>query len=180
MKNLGSFMLLWLFLTTLSGMAQNDTVIFSACGGFYDEVFSLELLNYYPQNHIRFTVNGSRPTAQSLLYGGPLVLDEHLYSKSDIYSIINCPEQDFYLPDSVPHCIVIRAAVFDANDSCISSVATNSYFIRALGCDTHGLPAISLCVDSLDLFDYERGIFVPGIHFDSLNPYFAGRPLTQL
>lgn len=51
---------------------------------------------------------------------------------------------------------------------------TNSYFINALGCDTHGLPAVSLCADSLDLFDFETGIFVPGIHFDSLDPYFTG------
>ena len=72
------------------------------------------------------------------------------------------------------HCIVIRAAVFDENDSCISGVRTNSYFIRALGCDTHGLPAVSICADSLDLFDYETGIFVPGIHHDPLDPDWTG------
>ena len=154
--------------------AQNDTVIFSVPGGFYEDVFQLELYNYYPQNHIRYTINGNRPTAQSPLYEEALVLDEHLFSNADIYTIINCPEQDFYLPDSVRHCIVIRAAVFDENDSCISAVKTNSYFIRALGCDTHGLPAVSLCLDSLDLFDNETGIFVPGIHYDPLNPNWSG------
>ena len=35
--------------------AQNDTVLFSAPGGFYEDVFQLELYNYYPQNHIRYT-----------------------------------------------------------------------------------------------------------------------------
>ena len=168
----------WLILFPLFAVhfakAQNDTVIFSVQGGFYEDLFRLELFNYYPQNHIRFTTNGNCPTAQSPLYDEPLILNENFYSKSDIYTIVNCPETEFYLPDSVRHCIVIRAAVFDENDSCVSRVMTNSYFIRALGCDTHGLPAISLCVDSLDLFDYERGIFVPGIHFDSLNPYFTG------
>ena len=39
-------------------MAQNDTVVFSARGGFYDEVFSLELYHTQPQNHIRYTING--------------------------------------------------------------------------------------------------------------------------
>lgn len=168
------FIILTLFFVAISAKAQNDTVVFSASGGFYEDVFSLELYNYYPQNHIRYTTNGNRPTAESPVYGEPLVLDENLYSKSDIYTIINCPEQDFYLPDSVGHCIVIRAAVFDENDSCISGVRTNSYFIRSLGCDTHGLPAVSLCSDSLALFGYETGIFVPGIYFDSLNPYFTG------
>ena len=161
-------------LIAFSGLAQNDTVIFSAKGGFYEESFALQLHHVLTQNHIRYTTNGDRPTAQSPLYIEPLVLDTSLYSKSDIYTIVNCPEQEFYLPDSVQHCIVIRAAVFDENDSCVSQVVTNSYFISALGCDTHGLPAISVCADSQDLFDYERGIFVPGIYFDTLYPYFTG------
>ena len=169
---------LWLigfvFVALSFAKAQNDTVVFSVHGGFYDDVFSLELNHIFPQNHIRYTLNGNRPTAQSPLYEEALVLDEQLYSKSDIYTIINCPEQDFFLPDSVQHCIIIRAAVFNGNDSCVSRVMTNSYFIRALGCNTHGLPAVSVCADSLDLFDYERGIFVPGIYFDTLYPYFTG------
>ena len=129
-----------LLLLSLAGQAQNDTVLFSARGGFYDDVFSLELFNNHPQNHIRYTINGNRPTAQSPLYEEALVLDERCYSKSDIYTIEDCLETEFFLPDSVRHCIVIRAAVFDENDSCLSQVVTNSYFIHTLGCDTHGLP----------------------------------------
>lgn len=174
MRIIRSLVLIWCLLATLSGMAQTDTVVFSTQGGFYDDVFDLQLCNNNPQNHIRYTVNGNRPTAQSSIFAEPLVMDERNYSRSDIYTIVNCPEQDFFLPDSVRHCIVIRAAVFDNNDSCVSKVVTHSYFIKALGCDTHGLPAISLCADSLDLFDYERGIFVPGAHFDPSNPYFTG------
>ena len=161
-------------LLTQSLSAQNDTVLFSASGGFYDEVFQLELFNFYPQNHIRYTTNGNLPTAKAPLYEEPLTLNEKLYSKSDIYTIVNCPETEFYLPDSVQHCIIIRAAVFDGNDSCISQVVTNSYFIRALGCDTHNLPAISLCADSLDLFDYYRGVFVPGVYYEWWNPLYSG------
>ena len=156
------------------GQAQNDTVLFSVQGGFYEDVFQLELYNYYPQNHIRYTTNGNNPTAQSPLYEEPVLLDSTKYSQSNIYTIVNCPIQDFYLPDSVAHCIVIRAAVFDENDSCISGVRTNSYFIRALGCDTHGLPVVSFCSDSLDLFDYETGIFVPGVYYDPLDPNWTG------
>lgn len=170
---LKTLIIIILFLLSTYGQAQ-DTVVFSARGGFYEEVFALQLDCQNPQNHIRYTTNGNHPTAQSSLYEEPLTLNERLYSKSDIYTIINCPEQDFFLPDSVRHCIVIRAAVFDENDSCVSTVTTNSYFIHALGCDTHSLPVISLCADSLDLFDYETGIFVPGIHFDTLDPYFSG------
>ncbi len=166
-------MIIGLFLAQ-AAFAQNDTVLFSAPGGFYEDVLELELFNSNPQYHIRYTTNGNRPTAQSPLYVGPLMLDASKFSRSDIHTIPNCPETEFCLPNSVQHCIVIRAAVFDENDSCISGVRTNSYFIRALGCDTHSLPVVSLCVDSLDLFNYETGIFIPGINFDSLNPYFTG------
>ena len=169
---------LWLigfvFLIVMSLKAQNDTIVFSAPGGFYEDVFSLELYNTQPQNHIRYTTNGNRPTAQSPLYEESLLLDSTKYSQSNIYTVVNCPEDEFFLPDSVPHCIVIRAAVFDENDSCVSQVMTNSYFIRDLGCDTHGLPAVSLCADSLDLFDYETGIFVPGAYYEWWNPLYSG------
>lgn len=154
--------------------AQNDTVVFSVRGGIYDDVFALQLNNVLPQHHIRYTTNGNRPTAASALYEEPLLMSESLYSTSDIYTIQISPDNLVYVPDSVQHCIVIRAAVFDENDSCVSQVVTNSYFIKALGCDTHGLPAVSLCADTLDLFDYERGILVPGVHFDPLDPNWTG------
>ena len=82
---------LWLIgfvlLTAFFAKAQNDTVIFSVPGGFYEDVFQLELLNYFPQNHIRYTTNGNRPTAQSPLYEGAMTLDYSKYSTSDIYTI---------------------------------------------------------------------------------------------
>lgn len=159
-----------MLLVPLLGLSQpTEKACFSVKGGFYEESPLLEIFPFYQQHHIRFTINGNRPTAESRLYTEPLLLDESFFSTSDIYTIPISPDNLVYVPDSVRHCIVIRAAVFDENDSCISDVSTNSYFIRSLGGDTHDLPAVSLCLDSLDLFDYEHGIFVPGVFFDSLN-----------
>lgn len=173
MKSL--FVLLGLLLAAVLAVAQpSEKAYFSAPGGFYENPFLLELFPFYPQHHVRYTINGNRPTAQSMLYTGPLSLDDRLYSPTDIFTIPVAPEELMYYPDSVGHCIVIRAAVFDENDSCISDVSTNSYFIRSLGCDTHGLPVVSLCADSTDLFDYHRGILVPGVWFDTLNPSWSG------
>lgn len=155
-----------LLLVSLWGMSQPiEKACFSVLGGFYEESPTLEIFPFYQQHHIRFTTNGNRPTAQSRLYTEPLLLDESLYSTSDIFTIQVAPEKDMFYPDGVEHCIVIRAAVFDANENRISEVTTHSYFIHALGCDTHGLPVVSLCADSLDLFDYSRGIMVPGAWF---------------
>ena len=165
----------FLLLVPFFGTGQPaEKACFSVPGGFYEQSFSLEIFPFYQQHHIRFTTNGNRPTAQSQLYTEPLLLDESLYSTSNIYTIQITPDDKMFYPDSVPHCIVIRAAVFNEADSCISEVATNSYFIKDLGCDTHGLPVVSLCADSLDLFDFEHGIFVPGVFFDSLRPDWTG------
>ena len=168
------WLLVLIFIAAFSAKAQNDTVIFSAKGGFYEETFALQLYHINQQHHIRYTTNGNRPTAQSPLYADSLWLDETKYSESNIYTIQISPDDLVFVPDSVKHCIVIRAAVFDENDSCVSHVMTQSYFIKALGCDTHGLPAVSICADSLDLFDYESGIFVPGAYFDTLDPDWSG------
>ena len=166
--------ILFVFFGAAAAQAQDWQVLFSANGGFYDDVFELEMFSTHPHGHIRFTTNGNRPTAQSPIYETPLLLDERLYSQSDIYTINNTIPSLFYLPDSIRHCIVIRAAVFDDDGNRIGEVSTQSYFIRALGCDTHGLPAVSICADSLDLFGYENGIMVPGRMFDPLNPDQTG------
>ena len=159
-------LILPLLLVPFFGTSQPiEKACFSVPGGFYEESPVLEISPFYSQHHIRFTTNGNRPTAQSRLYTEPLLLDESLYSTSDIYTIQVAPEKDMYYPDSVAHCVVIRAAVFDAEEHCISEVTTNSYFIQSLGCNTHGLPVFSLCADSLDLFGYYKGILVPGAWF---------------
>lgn len=157
-----------------AAQAQNDTIIFSAKGGFYNDVFALQLSNANPQNHIRYTINGNCPTAQSPLYTAPLQLDAHQFSKSDIYTIVNTIPSQFYLPNDVKRAIVIRAAVFDQSERCVSQVVSNSYFIRSLGCDFHGLPVLSIMADSLALFDYETGIFVPGVNYDPADSIATG------
>ena len=157
----------------ISLYSQSDTVIFSATGGFYENSFDLTLSNNNQGNRIFYTINGNTPTPQSYQYTQPLHLDENLYSRSDIYKIENTTDP-WYVPDSIQKCIVIRAAVFDTNGNCISKVVTNSYFILSLGCNMHGLPVLSICSDSIGLFDYETGIFIPGIHNDPTNPDRTG------
>ena len=154
-------------------VAQAEAVVFSHHGGFYDNSFYLEL-NCSAAYHIRYTTNGTAPSAKSTLYESPLWLDEQLYSDSDIYKIRISPDNLVYVPDSVRHAIVIRAAVFDRDEQRIGATVTHTYLIRALGCETAGLPVVSLCADSLALFDQETGIFVPGTLFDSDAPEHTG------
>ena len=38
----------------------------------------------------------------------------------------------------------------------------------------HGLPVLSITADSLDLFDYETGIFIPGVYYDPSDSTHTG------
>lgn len=157
----------------LSQWAMAQVVTFSAPGGFYDQPFELSLL-CNGDFQIRYTTNGGEPTATSLLYQENLMLDERLYSQSKAYTIVNTIPSLFRPVDDVEHAIVIRAAAFDSIGTRVSQVVTQTYMIRALGCDSHGLPVISIAADSLALFDYETGIFVPGVHYDAADSIHTG------
>lgn len=154
--------------------AKAQEVTFSAQGGFYDQPFELTLSCWSYDKVIHFTTNGNTPTASDPVYTHPLSLDKSLESRSNIYTIPTSPEDLWYQPKTVQRCIVIRAAAFDTDGQRVSPVVTNSYFIKALGCNTHGLPIMSLCADSLDLFDYNRGILVPGVYYDPENHDYSG------
>ena len=154
--------------------AQEERVLYSDPGGFYEESFPLSLHCFYANHHIHYTTNGATPTAASPRYDHPLPLDESLYSTSDIYTIQNCPSFLFHVPDSVRHAIVIRAAVFDDYGQRLSEVATNTYLISTLGFETHGLPVLSISADSLALFDYYTGIMVPGVNFNPSDSLWTG------
>ena len=159
-------------LSVQSVWAQTE-VVFSQQGGFYDASFDLAL-HCNGAYQIRYTVNGNSPTGTSTLYEAPLRLDEGLYSKSDIYKVQTAIDELFFAPEAVQHCITLRAAAFDDAGHRVGSVVTQSYFIRSLGCDTHGLPVMAISADSLALFDYETGLLVPGAYFDPTDPNASG------
>jgi hypothetical protein len=165
--------LLVLFTFRLELFSQTE-VMFSRQGGFYDEPFVLSLGSSDWECQIHYTTNGAMPTALSPRYETPLFLDESLYSSSDIYTLPISPLFEPFVPDSVQHAIVIRAAAFDEEGSRISDVVTQTYLIRSLGCEHHGLAVVSVCADSLALFDADTGILVPGALFDPANPDLTG------
>ena len=168
------WILLLVLFTFCFELYSQTEVLFSHHGGFYNESFTLYLSCTDWERQIRYTTNGDTPTATSTLYETPLFLDEHLYSTSDIYTLPVAPLFDQFVPDSVQHAIVVRAAAFDEDGQRVSEVATQTYLIRSLGCDHHGLAVVSVCADSLALFDYDIGILVPGALFNPEYPDYTG------
>ena len=166
------FFIVLAVLLVQSLLAQNE-VVFSRQGGFYEESFFLEL-RCTDGLHIHYTMNGGTPNPEAPLYSEPLFLDEECYSKSDIYTIVDCIPSVYYSVEDVKRVIVIRAAAFDEYDHCVSPVVTHTYLIRSLGCDVHGLPMLSIAADSLDLFSDSIGIFVPGVYYDASDSTHTG------
>jgi hypothetical protein len=73
---------------------------------------------------------------------------------------------------SAPSSSVRRLSTASGHRLC--EPVTHTYFIRSLGCDFHGLPVLEITADSLALFDYETGIFIPGIHYDPADSTSTG------
>ena len=166
------------FLLNCSPVAAQVAIAFSKPGGFYPEIFTLSIETENGGNaplQIRYTLNGAVPTANSLLYKRPLAMDRTLYSPSNIYKIPNTiPQYQSPVPDGVEHIVVVRAAAFNAEGERCSDVITASYLIAPLLGRKIELPVLSLCVDSFDLFDPDKGIFVPGNSFDPARPDATG------
>ncbi len=162
----------------LFNTASAQVVLFSHDGGFHADTFSLGMrIELAPAGEplaIHYTLNGNTPTECDPLYTSPLPLSQALYSNSEAFKIQNVPDDRWFQPDSVERIIVVRAAVFDSNGVRRSPVNTQSYLIDSLLRRAISLPVVSLCADSLSLFDHDTGIFVRGQCFDPLHPYRTG------
>ena len=101
----------------LNGYAVKPSL--SLAPGFYSSSQSVSLSTPELNSSIRYTTNGTEPTATSTLYTGPV---------------------------SITATTVLRAKVFSTNPAVFESfIETNTYFIN----QTYTMPVISLCGDQL-------------------------------
>ncbi len=136
---------------------------FSAHTGFYDEPFFLTISCPVKGAKIYYTVDGSTPTEESLLYDAPIPLADRTLQLNALSSLTDiCPDGDFVPAEPVLKGNVIRAMAV-IPDGSRSRVTNATYFIgidreHAIG----SLPVISMYADPQDLFSHERGIYVLG------------------
>lgn len=137
-----------------------ETIIFTQTGGYYEQGFALEMASSIPNAQIRYTLNGNEPKQTDLLYEVPLLLNEQLLTTSNLHQIV-VSEENIHQPDLIRRCIVLRAALFGENGERLSHTFTQTYLLGTLG-NRHQLPVVSLVADSLALFGFDSGLFVPG------------------
>ena len=145
----------------------------SHTSGFHNDSFYLSLIQSDDNLEIYYTLNGGLPTINSLTYSSPLHITSNISSPYTISSIPTTPMEGPYPlstfiwkePESVYKANVVRFASFD-NDTMRSCVYTKTFFVDPDIETRYTFPIISLVTDSLNLFDYDTGIYIPGNTFD--------------
>lgn len=138
----------------------NDELHFSRPAGFYSEGFGLELSSTQGAD-IRYTTDGSTPTATSPLYVSAIELSDRSAEPNGISMIPTAI--DWQEPRSgVEKATVIKMASFEGSIR-LSEVRTATYFISArLAAKYEDLPVVSISLNADSLFDPRRGIYVEG------------------
>ena len=183
--------LLFFFICTIimaAMLQQYRSPEFSVESGFYEEPFYLEIRG---GGTIYYTLDSSVPTEESLLYSGPILIDD-ASKKDNVYSSIQSvspllneeliklglvPNRGYVVPKKVDKCNVVRAISVDDFGN-RSDISTGIFFVgfdEKIGYD--GLNIVSVITDPSNLFDYFDGIYVDGIDYAK---WMAARDLTEI
>ena len=143
-------------------LAENYIPEFSVESGFYDSDFYLEMKTK-GNCEIYYTLDGSEPTKDSLLYTEPLLITDATKQPNKWCVRTDMSVEAYAVPDfSVDKCTIIRAVAV-SEDNQYSEEQTASYFVGYDGRYGYGNGyTISIITDPENLFSDEKGIYVTG------------------
>jgi len=159
---------------------EGTSLYFSRHAGFYLNPFKLFIHTTQPGDTVFYTTDGSIPDTSSFIFTDSIQIS-NTDTLPNTFSLIQTapfgPPSYFksWTPPmvNVPKASVIRAAVFRKGEM-VSQVESASYFVDTAIFSKYHFPIISLTTDSNNFFDYDTGIYVPGVHWDSIDPYWTG------
>ena len=153
--------------------------------GFFEESFYLTI-DAKPNTIVYYTLDGSEPTVFSIRYVEPILIEEqYIEATGEEYLIQNqipphetipvasypisfirtgsdkwkSPTQDIFKATTLK----VKAIHFSGDES---PVLTHTYFVDSNMFEKYSFPIISITTDIKNLYDYETGINIPGIHYD--------------
>ena len=150
---------------------QAPKPVFSAAAGFHAASFQLGLATTDPLAQIRYTLDGSEPTATSPLYTGLLTIDDRAGDPA-IHALVPTNfiaggHEAWRAPTGeIDKITVVRARAFRTGQT-PSAVATRSFIVGPDVASRCFFPVISLVTDPANLFDPTIGIYVPGDTWDA-------------
>lgn len=128
--------------------------------GVYDEEFELSITVEDDSAVILYTLDGSDPTASSLVYKKPIKITDRTGENSTIAGVKTTPnyEMNYRWENSYTYKGTVVKARTMKNGVLSDKIVTGSYFISP---DTD-FNIVSLTVDADKLFDKWDGLYVPG------------------
>ncbi|MCB2219473.1 MAG: CotH kinase family protein [Bacteroidetes bacterium] len=147
-----------------------NRVSFSHDAGFYETNIMLALEPSDTTGQIFYTINGNEPlpgSSYTFFYNGPISISEIQQKQCKYAFIPTTPDSNYYYftwtPPASPveKYAVIRTRIF-AVDQPLCNIQANTYFV---GDDMHNrftMPVLSIITDSISLFDWDTGIYIPG------------------
>ncbi len=171
MKKLLACLFALALMMTASALAAELELTFNAMSGFYDDPFTLEMIANSKKAAIYYTLDGSVPDENSMVYEGPLSLTDSNARADVLMRIGGTNSAEEYIPTmDFPTAHVVRAVAILPNGE-RSNVISGTYFV---GCDREALygdtAIVCLVTDKDNLFDYEDGIYILGKIFDQWAP----------
>lgn len=174
----------WVFFNEPTPGASNTTpgyqisgpVIASHGGGRYTQGFDL-VLTSDPDATIYYTLDGSLPTQDSLVYTGPISITDR-GGDPNVFSEIQTAMDSLWLPPAgeVFKATVVRARAIRPGAE-FGPPLSQTLFVDEQIHTRYTLPLISITTDSDNLFGYEQGIYVPGLIYDQQSnpdlPWYA-------
>ena len=106
---------------------------------------------------------------QTLNYTGPISIADRSALPNKLANISTTYNADpsVYMPDNpIYKGTVVRAKVIKPG-ALDSQTITRSYFVSPLGVNRFSLPVISISIDENKFFDYNNGIYVAGVDFET-------------
>lgn len=143
------------------------TPILGKPSGFYAESFELTI-SASEDEQIYYTLDGSEPTPESLLYEGALKITDISQQKNVLAARTDLsPNRDYAPGFNVDKATVVRARSYNEKTGAVSKSVTGVYFVGyEEKAEYSDMPVISLVVEPDALFDAEYGIYGNGIKLE--------------
>lgn len=171
-------------LSYLSTYSPNKTNIYSdeiTCNfesGFYKDSITVELKSTMGYE-IRYTLDGTNPDKNSPIYTKPITLYNSSDKPNKYCEIVTTPPLEFmgkffhFIPQEKIEKLHILKYKSILNDMPHSINFIKEYYVADSN-KIQDIPIISLILDSLDLFGFKDGIYVPGAYYDTTNKGWTG------
>jgi Leucine-rich repeat (LRR) protein len=138
---------------------------FSHPAGYYERPFEL-VLETEEDTNIYYTLDGSEPTTNDLVYDGPITVQSRSGESAVLAEIQEISPRWVSPAGEVFKATVVRARVIDEDGKNSSPTVTHTFIVDET--KRYTFPIVSLTTDPEYLFDYNYGIYVMGKVYDEM------------